>query len=321
MSDRKVRLGLIGTGHIARGAHLPAFLSMEDVSVAAVLGSSRRKSEEAARQYGIHFAAGDLEELLKQDLDAVALLTPKTVRKQYLEPLMEAKLDILVEKPLAMTIRECGEIADSAALHGQIVMVGFNRRFAPIYRQGIGCFSAEQKPHLMLCSKSREFKEYRATLENAIHMLDLMRSVFGECRSLSAEALWKDDAMYEDLCTAQLRFDNGVGVLCASRQAGQWYERVELIGGSQTVIMEPPEKLTVMKPDHDEVYNAVTLQKGWINYVDGLGYSGCDRYFIDCVKNREQPSCSAEDALKTHILMDQVLKAAGLPDLSRSWEE
>lgn len=319
MSERQVRLGIIGTGHIARGAHLPAFLGMEDVSVAAVLGSSREKSEAAAHTFGIHFAAGNLQELLRQDLDAVALLTPKTVRREYLEPLMEAKLDILVEKPLAMTLRECEAIADMAARSGQIVMVGFNRRFAPIYRQGIDSFG-DVRPHLMLCSKSREFKEYRATLENAIHMLDLMRSVFGECRALDAQALWGDDPMHEDLCTAQLRFDGGIGVLCASRQAGQWYERVELLGGSRTVVMEPPGRLTVTLPDREEVYNAVTLQKGWLSYVEGLGYAGCDRHFIDCVKNRTTPVCSAEDALKTHILMDQVLKAAGLPDLTEEWE-
>ena len=81
----KVRVGIIGTGSIAQIAHFPALMAMEDVEIAGVLGSSREKSEQAARRCGVPVAAGNLDELLKQDLDAVFLLTPKTIRREYLK--------------------------------------------------------------------------------------------------------------------------------------------------------------------------------------------------------------------------------------------
>ena len=320
MSEKKVRIGIIGTGSIARAAHFPALMGMEDVEIAGVLGSSREKSEAAARHYGVPCGAGNLEELLRLDLDAVVLLTPKTVRRQYLEPLMEAKVDMLVEKPLASTLQECEKLAEASAKSGQIVMVAFNRRYSPVNRQGIAAFGG-RRPHLMVASKSREYKEYRGTLENAIHMVDMMRYVMGECVSVKAEARWGADPFYEDLCTAQLTFeDGGVGMLCASREAGQWYERIELFGGSQTVIMESPDRLTVVKSDHEEVRRSTPLHKGWANYVECIGFQGCDRHFIDCVKTRSQPLTSAEDAYKTHLLMSRILASAGLPDLTQDWE-
>lgn len=179
MSDRKIRIGVIGTGAIAHAAHFPALQAMPDAEIVGVLGSTKEKSEAAAKRYGIPCAAGSLDELLRQDLDAALLLTPKTVRGQYLAPLLDAKLDVLVEKPLASTLRECEELADISAKSEQIVMVAFNRRFSPLNQKGIEAF-AGKIPHLMVASKSREFKEYRATLENAIHMVDMMRYVMGE---------------------------------------------------------------------------------------------------------------------------------------------
>lgn len=316
---KKVRVGIIGTGSIAHAAHFPALMSMEDVEIVGVLGSSKEKSDMAARRYGIPFAAANLDELLKQDLDAAVLLTPKTIRKEYMQPLLDAKLDVLVEKPLASTLKECEEMADISAKSGQIVMVAFNRRYSPVNRKGIEEFK-DRPPHLMVASKSREFKEYRATLENAIHMVDMMRYVMGECISVKAEARWGDNPLFEDMCAAQLTFENGgVGMLCASREAGQWYERIELFGGNKTVIMESPDRLTVIKPDHEEVYNSTPLHKGWANYVECIGFKACDRHFIDCVQTRQKPLTSAEDAFKTHLLMNQILVSAGLPDLTQEW--
>ena len=316
---KKVRVGIIGTGAIAQAAHFPALMGMEDVEIVGVLGSSKTKSEKAARRYGIPVPAENLDELLKQDLDAAVLLTPKTIRKEYLKPLTEAKLDVLVEKPLASTLQECEEMAELSAKSGQIVMVAFNRRFSPVNQKGIQEFK-DRPPHLMVASKSREFKEYRATLENAIHMVDMLRYVMGECVSVKAEARWGDNPLYEDLCAAQLTFESGgVGMLCASREAGQWYERIELFGGNKTVIMESPDRLTVIKPDHEEVYNSTPLHKGWANYVECIGFQGCDRHFIDCVQTRQKPLTSAEDAFKTHELMNRILVTAGLPDLTKEW--
>ena len=316
---KKVRVGIIGTGAIAQAAHFPALMGMEDVEIVGVLGSSKAKSEKAARRYGIPVPSENLDELLKQDLDAAVLLTPKTIRKEYLKPLTEAKLDVLVEKPLASTLQECEEMAELSAKSGQIVMVAFNRRFSPVNQKGIQEFK-DRPPHLMVASKSREFKEYRATLENAIHMVDMLRYVMGECVSVKAEARWGDNPLYEDLCAAQLTFESGgVGMLCASREAGQWYERIELFGGNKTVIMESPDRLTVIKPDHEEVYNSTPLHKGWANYVECIGFQGCDRHFIDCVQTRQKPLTSAEDAFKTHELMNRILVTAGLPDLTKEW--
>ena len=105
--QKKMRIGIIGAGSIAHSAHFPVFSSFEDVEVAAVMNRTYEKAEQACRQYGFGKAVKTFDEFLNQDLDAAVLLTPKTVRKEYLVPLLEAKLDVLIEKPLASTMEEC----------------------------------------------------------------------------------------------------------------------------------------------------------------------------------------------------------------------
>lgn len=319
MSEKKIRVGVIGTGSIAQNAHFPSLRSFEDVEVAAVLSRKYESAEEACNKYGFKKAVRDLDEFIDQGLDAAVILTPKTVREQYVVPLLEKKLDLLIEKPLATTLPECKYLSDAAKDSEQIVMVAFNRRFSPIHQKGMAEF-ADKAPHYVIAQKSREFKEYRATLENSIHMVDMLRYILGECEEVIAKAKYTD-IFYEDLCTAQMVFENGsIGLLGASREAGQWYERIEMFGGGKQVIMESPDRLTVVKADHEEVYNSTPLAKGWSNYLDAIGFRPCDRHFIDCVKSREKPITSAEDAYKSMELMNRILKSAGLPDLEKEYK-
>ena len=318
MEQKKIKVGIIGAGAIAHVAHFPSLASMEDVEMRAVLSGHYEKAQSAARQFGIARAVRDLDEFLKQDLDCAVLLTPKTVRKEYLIPLLDAGLDVLVEKPLATTMAECANLADLSAKSGRIVMVAFNRRFSPVNKGGIEAFGGI-KPEYVLAQKNREFKEYRGTLENAIHMVDMLRFILGEPIKVEAQARWSDP-FKEDLCTAQISFECGsVGLLGASRSAGQWFERIEMYGSNKSVIMESPERYTVIYPDHEESKHMTPLYKGWANLIDMIGFRPCIRHFVDCVKTRATPSTSAEDAFKTHQLMDAILKSAGLPDMSQEW--
>lgn len=317
--ENKIKVGVIGTGSIAQIAQLPCLASISVVEITAILSGHYENAVKAAARYNAKKAVHDLDEFLKQDMDCAFLLTPKTIRKEYLLPLLESGLHVFCEKPLATTLDECYQMADISAKSGRIVMVGFNRRYAPVYQRGIAAFEGV-KPDYIFAGKCREFKEYRGTLENAIHMVDLLRWYLGECVKVEAQARFTDP-FYEDLCTAQLSFENGsVGLLGASRHAGQWIERVEMYGGEKSVIIDSPDGYKVIYPDHEYQQMLTPLAKGWSTVQDKMGFLPCVQHFIDCVKTGSKPLTSAEDAYKTHELMDRILHTAGLPDLSRDWE-
>ena len=53
--------------------------------------------------------------------------------------------------------------------------------------------------------------------------------------------------------------------------------------------------------------------------IERLGFKQCLEHFFHCVRTRETPLTSAEDAFKTHELMDRILRSAGLPDLQKDY--
>ena len=315
---KKVKVGVVGTGAIAKVAHFPVLTSLPDVELTSVFSGHYEKAVSAAERYGIKHACRSFVEFLDTGLDCAFLLTPKTVRREYLLPMMENGLDIFCEKPLSTSLPECAAIADAASRSGKIIMVGFNRRFAPCNRKMIAAFG-DRKPHVVNAVKCREFKEFRGTLENAIHMVDLMRYILGECQEVSAHASFTDP-FYEDLCTAQLVFENGgIGMLTASREAGQWREHVEAYGDGITALSEDLDSCRVIYSDHEESVTMTPLYKGWCDTIERIGFKGCIEHFIRCVQTRETPLTSVEDAYKTHELMDRILRSAGLPDLQREY--
>jgi virulence factor len=321
MSNKKVRVGIIGAGAIADIAHLPSLKANQDVEMVSVLTKTAQSAEEAVRKYGIQRAVQNLDQMLKTGVDCVFLLTPKTVRKEYLIPLMEAKIDIFCEKPLAMTLSECEMLADFSAKTGNIMMVGFNRRFAPVYRKAKAAFDG-RIPEFVYAEKNREFIEYRGTMENAIHMIDLLRYMCGESVKVDAQARYHKDAFHEHICTAQISFDSGaIGLLGASRSAGQWVERMELYGYGISVFAETPDSIRIVDNEKETVQTMTPLAQGWAKVEDKLGFKPCVDHFIECVRTREKPLTCAEDAFKTHKLLNEILVTAGLPDMSSNWED
>ena len=321
MSNRKIRVGIIGAGAIADIAHLPSLKANQDVEMVAVLTQTAESAEEAVRKYGIKQAVHSLDQMLQTGVDCVFVLTPKTVRKEYLVPLMEAGVDIFCEKPLAMTLAECEMLADFSAKTSSIVMVGFNRRYAPVYRKAKAAFG-DRTPEFVYAEKNREFVEYRGTMENAIHMIDLLRYMCGEPVKVEAQARYYQDAFQEHLCTAQISFDSGaIGLLGASRSAGQWVERMELYGYGLSVFAETPDSIRIVDNEKETVQTMTPLAQGWARVEDKLGFKPCVDHFIECVQTRQKPLTCAEDAFKTHKLLHEILVAAGLPDMSVNWED
>ena len=320
MEEKIIKVGVIGTGSIAKVAHFPSLIKIPGIELTSVMSGHYENAVKAKESYGFKNAAHDMDEFLKQDLDCAFLLTPKTQRREFLLPMLEANLVIFCEKPLATTLEECEYLADASANSGCLVMVGFNRRFSTVNNKAIQAFNGVT-PDFVFAEKCREFREYRGTLENAIHMVDLLRYICGEPVTVEAHAKFTDP-FYEDLCTAQICFDSGaVGLLGASRQAGQWREHIEMYGNDMNVIVDTPDTYRVVYKDHEYVENMTPLCKGWANVEEKMGFKPCIEHFINCVRTREKPLTNAEDAYKTHLLMNEILRISGLPDMTKDWSK
>jgi virulence factor len=193
-------------------------------------------------------------------------------------------------------------------------MIGFNRRFAPVYESAKKEYWNET-PDVCVAFKNRPGRDYRSTMENTIHMVDLMRWFCGECVSIEAQAHF-EDPFYETTAAALLRFDTGaIGILLGNRTCGQWMECVELYGGGKTVIAHCPDDIMVIDEQYEHIRKMTPMKMGWATLQEKMGFQQQVCAFIEAITTGKEPRTHGKDSLKTHILLDEILKKAGLPGM------
>lgn len=321
MNTNRLRVGVIGAGNIATIAQLPTLVQRDDVELAALV-SRREDPSSLVRRWGFNAAYKTVEEMLAaQELDAVFVLTPRSEHAHAVELCLKHDVDVFCEKPLAPATDEAEHLADLADERGRILMVDFNRRYAPVYTAGREAFG-DKGATFCVAQKNRPGSEYRATFENAIHMVDLLRWYCGgEPEHVAAHAAG-EDPWEEDGIAATIRFSTGnTGVLMAARTAGAWNEKLDAYGDGKTVEVRAPETVST-------TINGVTTSRelsaeayGWATATDTLGFSAAVHHFLDRVADRAQPLTSGREAVRTQRLLDQILAAAGLPTEEQTGRE
>ena len=131
MAD-KLRVGVIGTGYVSKNNFLPVLAQTEDIEFVGVMAKNYENAVRAAKSFGVQQAVDSLEKLVDLGLDCAFVLTPKDVHAEQVSFLLRHGVDTYCEKPMATTLRSCDEIANLAEKTGRKLMIGFNRRYAPV---------------------------------------------------------------------------------------------------------------------------------------------------------------------------------------------
>jgi len=125
-----VRIGVVGAGAIAQLTHLPLLSKMRGAKLVAVCDNDRAKARALADRFDIDDTYTDIEDLLEAgDLQAVVVATPNHLHEPHVLSALAAGLDVLCERPLAMSARGVERIVNAAARANRKVLVGNNYRF------------------------------------------------------------------------------------------------------------------------------------------------------------------------------------------------
>jgi predicted dehydrogenase/threonine dehydrogenase-like Zn-dependent dehydrogenase len=146
----KVRIGLIGAGSFGSAVILPSIRKAglaENVGIVSASGMTARRIGD---QHGFRYAAASAEALIASDeIDAVFVLTRHHLHAPLCIAALQAGKAVFCEKPLALSTQELDEVSRVAEATGGRVMVGFNRRFAPLVGGIADHFRGRTEPLLM----------------------------------------------------------------------------------------------------------------------------------------------------------------------------
>ena len=129
-SDRKLRIGIIGTGGIA-GSHIASYKKQPDVEVVAGADLIPGKAEKFFKDNEVEAKAfTDYKEMIDtMNLDAVSVCTYNCTHAECTIYALEHGLPVLLEKPMTVTLEEAVAIREAEKKSGKIVSVGFQPRF------------------------------------------------------------------------------------------------------------------------------------------------------------------------------------------------
>ena len=130
-SDRKLRIGIIGTGGIS-GSHIKAYLNQPDVELVAGCDLIPGKAEAKFAEYEVKGAKffTDYKEMIDTvEMDAVSVCTYNRTHAECTIYALEHGINVLLEKPMSVTLDEGIAIRKAEKASGKIVSVGFQPRF------------------------------------------------------------------------------------------------------------------------------------------------------------------------------------------------
>src|SRR5213079_1501447 len=129
----RLRVGVIGCGLIAQVMHLHYLRELADrFEIAAVCDVSEEARASCAREYGVPEQYASWQDLLKQPLDAVFVLTSGS-HAPIAVAAAAAGLHVLVEKPMCFSVAEGHEMVSAAEQAGVTLMVGYPKRYDPAF--------------------------------------------------------------------------------------------------------------------------------------------------------------------------------------------
>jgi predicted dehydrogenase len=126
---KKLAVGIVGCGYWGPNL-IRNFSSCPLTEVAAVCDANPARLEAMARSHGHLKQLSSLDQLLDMNLDAVAIATPVSTHFPIAQRCLEAGLHVMVEKPLARTVKEAQALIDLAERNGRVLMVDHTYLFS-----------------------------------------------------------------------------------------------------------------------------------------------------------------------------------------------
>ena len=130
----RIKIGVVGCGLIAQMMHLPHLRELADLyEVVALCDVSPGALKHVADRYDVPTRHTDYRDLLKEDLDAVAVLSADSHGQVVIDALRAGK-HVFTEKPLCYTLGEADEVLAAHAQAGTVCMVAYMKRYDPGFR-------------------------------------------------------------------------------------------------------------------------------------------------------------------------------------------
>ena len=296
-----MRIGIIGLGNICEKAYLPVITAIEGIEIVFCTRNKERLNS-LSKKYRINEAVSTVDELINMNIDAAFVHTATESHIEIIEKLLSNNIHVYVDKPISYSYEDSIRVSNLAKKANKILMVGFNRRFAPMYSN----LKNYGTPSVIKLEKNRVSSPKDSVvfvLDDFIHVIDTLRFLMDEeIESINVNGLKKDGLIYNVVVTMTSK--NTTCIAMMNRDSGANEEELEYTSSGKKVIVRNlmDSKILINNVEENKSF------KDWDTILYRRGFENIINEFINSVKLGVQASPTIEDALKTHKICDEILK-------------
>jgi predicted dehydrogenase/threonine dehydrogenase-like Zn-dependent dehydrogenase len=306
-SHEAMRLGFLGTGSFALSILLPAIKRIGGIELRSACAANGSHAWHTAKKFGFRCCATDEHAILNDpSINTVAIATRHHLHAEQTVAALGAGKHVFCEKPLCLNEAELHEVAAAQENASTLLMIGFNRRFAPFairmkdflreageplalhYRVNAGFLSSDHWLNDPLQGGGRVIGE-------VCHFVDLLCFLTGssatevETRSLPNPGRYSNDNV---VCS--LRFTDGSqGTISYLANGDKSYskERVEVFGGGGVAVLDDFRRLELVRGGKKQVFHS------WLR--QDKGHRGEWEAFAAAIRNGSESPIPFSETVNT----------------------
>jgi predicted dehydrogenase len=314
-------VAIVGCGFIG-GVHARAWSKVKGAKLVAAVDIIEGRAKKLAEDYKIPYRFTDYTKVLEmKEVDIVDVCTPTYTHREIAVAAAKSGKHVLVEKPIALRLRDADEMVQAAKSAGVKFMVAHVLRFWPEYVEAKRIVDSGMlgEPRIARAYRQSPFPEWApwhkdrrlsggVFVDMSIHDVDFLRWALGEVEEVFARGgtLKTPDSTSHDYTHAILKFKSGA----IAYVEGSWIQPpgfpfttyLEIVGtkGMLTVDNQSPAALRVFRPNAPPAAFTPFEEDGYDREV---------RHFYECVVEDREPAVTGEEARKTLEVVLAALKS------------
>ena len=337
----RVKIGVIGAGGIANGAHLPGYSQIpEHCEVVALCDIDPVALKTTAEKYHIKTTFSDYDKMLEmEEIEGISVCTPNYVHHPATMAALKAGKHVLCEKPIAMNAIEGKEMVDLAKKQGKFIQIGYNSRFAPTNQTlkkfieagelGEIYYARAQSLRIrgipgwgVFGDKSKQGGG--PLIDIGVHILDLCLWLMSHPKPTRVSGVtyqkfgrrgdvvgfmgqWDyKNFTVEDFASALIRFENGATVVLEAAFVANISKEVHNLTLCGTEGGAETSPFTIIK----EKYGSVGSYEPKVPNSNINTYHAEMKSFVECIRDNKSPLVTGEHGLMVAQIMDAIYKSA-----------
>lgn len=299
-----MKIGVIGVGNIAEKAYLPTYAKNQGTLTFYFATRNEQTKKRIKEMYGFSHLYETIDELIAEKIEACMIHAATKVHYELAKRCLEQGIHVFIDKPLSTSLHEVAELQALAKKHQVVLMIGFNRRFAPMVEE------LKHLPNKRLIQLQKNRIAAQETTEFVVydlflHLVDTAVYLLDEpITQVNSKIIEKND--YLELAMLHLETANQTAILTMDLRSGANTEQYQVTSEQGTYEVRNLTQMTIQQEGQ-------TRQKefgDWTNTLEKRGFEPMIMAFFEQIQHTQPNNQQLKQTgvYQSHELCEQMIR-------------